>query len=336
MYGKDQAAREGASAELRDAVEEVQPGLVLEFAPSPKGGPRQLVVSADGRPQRVNLVKDFVASAPALAGWSVVPFRPRMEIGGSLEIALGGETVGPEDIWFAVAGDDDGLNLTLHVRGLTPANERLRGLGASLLAEHAVGERDIMTLLSSLRVAALPRDPASAGLRPFRDLVGVFDEEKEKRCPPPGSLPLDPGGNWDALRGTVDGAPALILLNADLRRFAGHPDYDRRLTVTIPFNQARADGLPATEKEYLAVQDIGTRVGDALKEDQESLLALSMMRQGRRELAFYTSNAGAALRRLDAVRAGVETHRVEADVEWDTFWGMYRSFCQATARHKDE
>src|SRR5262249_17496447 len=156
---------------------------------------------ADGRPQRVDLVKDFVASAPALPGWSVVPFRPRMPIGDSLEIALGGETVGPEDIWFQVAGDDDGLNLTLHVRGLAPANERLRGLGASLLAEHAVGERDIMTLLSSLRVAALPKDPAAAGLRPFRDLVGVFDEEKEKRYPRPGSLPLDPDGNWDALRG---------------------------------------------------------------------------------------------------------------------------------------
>jgi hypothetical protein len=61
-----------------------------------------------------------------------------------------------------------------------------------------------------------------------------------------------------------------------------------------------------------------------------------MMRQGRRELALYTSNADAALRRLDAVRAGVETHRVEADVEWDTFWGMYRGFCQAAARPQGE
>jgi hypothetical protein len=32
----------------------------------------------------------------------------------------------------------------------------------------------------------------------------------------------------------------------------------------------------------------------------------------------------------------VETHRVEAAVEWDTFWGMYRSFCDAAAQREGE
>jgi uncharacterized protein DUF695 len=336
MYGGDQDAREAASAELREAVEPVQPGLVLEFGPSPEGGPRQLVVSADGRPERVNAVKEFVASAPALPGWAVVAFRPRMPIGDSIEIALGGETVGAGDIWFQVTEDDDGLNLTLHVRGLTPANERLRGLGASLLAEHAVGEGDAMTLLSSLRVAALPADPAAAGLRPFRDLVGVFDEEKARRYPPPGALRLDAEGSWQGLSGKIDGAPALVLLNTALRRFVGHPAYDRRLTVAIPFNQADPDGMPASQKEFAAVQDIGTRLGEALEEGQQCLLALTLMTQGRRQLILYTSDAEAALRRLDKARAEVETHRVEADVEWDTFWGTYRSFCDAAAHREEE
>jgi hypothetical protein len=336
MYGPDQNAREDASAQLRDAVEPVQPGLVLEFGPSPPGGPRVLVVSADGRPERVNAVKEFIASAPALPGWDMVPFRPRMPIGGSVEIALGGETVGAGDIWFAVAEDDDGLNLTLHVRGLTAANERLRGLGASLLAEHAVGEGDALTLLSSLRVAALPRDPAAAGLQPFAELVGVFDEAKARRYPPPGELPLDEEGSWQALSGAIDDAPALILLNTAVRRFAGHPAYDRRLTVAVPFNQADPDGMPASQKEFAAIQDIGTRLGEALEEGQQSLLALTVMNQGRRKLVLYTSDADAALRRLDELRAEVETHRVAADVEWDAFWGMYRTFCDAAAQGEKE
>jgi hypothetical protein len=336
MYGPDQDAREAASAELREAVEPVQPGLVLEFGPAPEGGPRQLVVSADGRPERVNAVKEFVASAPALRGWDVVAFRPRMPIGDSIEIVLGAERVGAGDIWFQVTADDDGLNLTLNVRGLTAANERLRGLGASLMAEHAVGEGDAMTLLSSLRFAALPDDPAAAGLRPFPDLVGVFDEEKARRYPPPGELPLDTEGSWQGLRGVIDGAPAWVLLNTALRRFAGHPAYDRRLTVAIPFNQAGPDGMPASEKELTAVQDIGTRLGEALEEGQQSLLALTLMTRGRRKLVLYTSNADAARRRLDELRAGVETHRVEAGVEWDTFWGMYRSFCDAAAHREEE
>jgi hypothetical protein len=332
MYGPDESAREGAAAELREAAAEVRPGVVLEIGHSPTEGPRQLIVSADGRPERVDPVKEFVASAPALPGWEVVAFRPRMPIGEHLEIALGGETVGPADIWFRVTPDDDGLQLLLHVRGLTPANERVRGLGASLLCEHAVGERDVLTLLSGLRVAALPDDPAAGGLRPFPELVGVFDKEKARRYPPPGSLSFPEEGNWAGLQGAINGAPALVLLNVGLRRFAGHPGYDRRLTVTVPFNQAREDGMPAGEKEYLAVQDIGNRAAEALEEGQESLVALTMMTGGRRELVLYTSDADAALRRLEALRADVDTHRVEDAVEWDSFWGMYRSFCQAAER----
>jgi hypothetical protein len=336
MYGRDEAAREAASAELREAVEEVQPGLILEFGPTPDAGPRPLIVSADGRPERVDPVKDFVASAPELPGWEVVAFRRRLPIGDSLEIVLGGETVGPGDIWFQVSGDDDGLNLTLHVRGLTPKNERLRGLGASLLAEHAVGEGDAMTLLNSLRVAALPADPSAAGLRPFRDLVDVFDGEKEKRYPPPGSLPLNPEGEFKALSGTIGSSPFWLLLNTGIRRFAGHPRYDRRLSVIVPFNQTRADGMPATKTEFTAVQDIGTRLGDALEEGQQSLLALTLMSKGERRLVLYTSDADAALRRLEDLRADVETHRVEATVEWDTFWGTYRRFCKAATGNEEE
>ena len=70
-----------------------------------------------------------------------------MEVGESVEIQLEDECVGPDDIWFHVIDTHEGLDLTLYVRGLTNENERFRGLGATLLAEHAVGERDALTLL---------------------------------------------------------------------------------------------------------------------------------------------------------------------------------------------
>src|SRR5262249_29071836 len=201
---------------------------------------------------------------------------------------------------------------------------QVRGLGASLLAEHAVGERDTITLVSSLQAEPLPEDPAAAGLRPFRELSEVFDAERGHRYPPPGFLPLNAEGEWQAMRGTIQGEPALALFNAGLRRLAGHPDYDRRLTVRIPFNEPRPDGMPATEQEYLAVEGLGHTAGELLQEKQESLLAMTIMSQGRRDVILYTADADAALRRLDAWRADVETHRVEINVEWDSFWGMYR------------
>src|SRR5262245_29057678 len=208
MYGRDAAAREEAADELREAVHAVQPGLVLELGRGEQGEPRQLIVSADGRAERVDAVKDFVAAAPALPGWEVVAFRPRMPIGESIEIVIQGEHIGPSDIWFDVAESGDGLGLTLYVRGLTPDNERVRGLGASLLTEHAIGERDAVTLITSLEARPLPA--STAALRPFHDLTTVFDAARDERFPPPGELSLNPEGDWQGMQGTISGAPAVV------------------------------------------------------------------------------------------------------------------------------
>ncbi len=338
VYGPEEAEREAASAELREAVEAAEPaepGLVLEFGGPLELKPRQLIVSADGKPERVDAVKDFVASAPALPGWQLVAFRPRMDTDGFV-IDLQGERVGPDDVWFRVADGDAGLALTLYVRGLTRANERTRGLGASLLAEHTVGERDVLTMLGSFDVKPLPKAPDASGLRPLRELAGVFDEAKANKYPPPGSLPIDPESDWQNMQGTIDGSLALVLLHAGLAPVAGHPDYDRRLVVSVPFHEARDDGMPASEEEFVAVADLGDRLADLLREGQESLLALTITTQGRRDLVFYTADAEAALRRIKAFRADSRTHPVEAAVERDTFWGMYRSFLRAGAPDESE
>jgi hypothetical protein len=335
MYSGDVASRDAATDELREAAQPVAPELVLEVARGGEGQPHTLVVSADGRPERVDAVKDFVDSAPTLPGWKVVAFRSRMEIGDHLEIALEGERVGAEDIWFRVAEDEGGLDLTLHVRGLTPANENLRGLGASLLAEHAVGERDALTMIGALRVQPLPPEPATTGLRPFRDLVGVFDAAKATRYPAPGTLPV-PVDNWLHLGGTINGALASILLHGALRPWAGHPAYDRRLTVSIRFNQSRQDGMPGTEEEFQTVGDLGDRLSEALQEGQQSLLALTVTTQGKRDMVFYTANAGPALLRLEELRNGIRSHRIKAAIERDTYWGMYRSFLRASEEAGEE
>src|SRR5262245_45624925 len=94
LYGQDEKARRRASNELNDAVQEAAPELILEICRGEAEEPRQLVVSADGKPERVDVVKAFVAAAPALSGWIVVAFRPRMKIGSSVEIALEGGRVG--------------------------------------------------------------------------------------------------------------------------------------------------------------------------------------------------------------------------------------------------
>jgi hypothetical protein len=335
LFGKDPAAREEAFEEIREALDEVKSEVILEFSSGETPDTYHVIVSADSRPERVDAVKELVASAPELRGWQVVAFRPRMDVGDSMEIVIGDEKVGPADVWFTVAEEENGLALTLYVRGLTPANERMRGLGAALLAEHAVGERDALTLLSSLRTEPLPEGPEAKGLRPFGDLLAVFAEQRQQRYPSPGALALDPEGSWQAMQGSLGGAVAFVMLNTGLQDVVGHPDYDCRLVITIPFNDVRDDGLPTSGAELDAVQKIGEQLAEALEEGQESLLGLTITSGGRREMNFYTSNADAALRRLQPLRRAVKSHRIETDVEWDTYWRTYRTFSQAGAEEEE-
>src|SRR5262245_56823434 len=102
MYGEDHVARQAAGDELREAAGKVLPGVVLEFGPDEAGQPLPLIVSVDGKPDLVDDVKELVASAPPLAGWTVIAFRPRMEIGDSIGIEIEGEKVAADDIWFDV------------------------------------------------------------------------------------------------------------------------------------------------------------------------------------------------------------------------------------------
>jgi hypothetical protein len=80
---------------------------------------------------------------------------------------------------------------------------------------------------------------------------------------------------------------------------------------------------------YLAVRELEERLTEVLQQGQQSLLTMSIMAAGRRELILYTANAEAALQRLDGFRADGVSHELKAEVQRDTFWGLYLNFCQS-------
>jgi hypothetical protein len=321
---RDQQAQETVMRELAEAGAKAAPGLMLEICADRDGKANRLVVSADGKRELVDDAKDFVDAAPAVTGWNVVAFRPRVE---NTEITLAGERVSADDVWFRVAESVDGLDLVLYVRGLRAANKDRRGLAASLFAEHAVGERDMLTLVFLQAVEPLPAAPTAEGLRPVRELADLIDRVKAKRYPPPGQLSLGLDSEWEIVKGTRNGSPLVARLHLGLRALAGHPDYDRRLTVRIPFHEPNAVGFP-TKEELHAVCDLEGPLTEVLQEGQQSLPALVITAQGRRELLFHTADAQAALQRLERFRAaGGLSYRLEHEVERDTFWALFRSLC---------
>jgi hypothetical protein len=135
--------------------------------------------------------------------------------------------------------------------------------------------------------------------------------------------------DWATMQGQINEMPALVLFHMGLRSAAGHPDYDRRLTVSIPFHETNDDGMPSSGEEFSEVAAFGDQLTDALREDQQSLLAMGITSNCRRDLILYTSDADAALRRLEDFQTEDMTHPFEVAIERDSYWGLYRSFLPA-------
>ncbi len=125
------------------------------------------------------------------------------------------------------------------------------------------------------------------------------------------------------------------MLRTALRPLAGHPAYDYRLTVSIPYN-ARDDGMPASTEDYERACELGDRLTEELRKGQQSLLALTVMTQGRRDLVFYTARAGAALIRLEDARKALSGAQFKSVIERDTFWGRFRTFLDASEEKEEE
>jgi hypothetical protein len=220
------------------------------------------------------------------------------------------EEIRPADVWFSDDQEKGHLALTLFVRGLTPMNRRLRGLGAVLFMDQILGERDALTVVGSVQAEPMPPDPPARGLRRLAELPACVDRFKERKYPPPGQLSLSSEGDWVQRRGKIGESPAIIHLDRSLEALAGHPAYDCCLLVSIP--ETRSD-----------IEDLGLRIAQTLEQNQESLLAAITALTDRRDLIFYTSNAEAASAKVRAIQG--EAAEVELATRFDSFWDVYRN-----------
>jgi hypothetical protein len=168
-----QADPQGTSQEISRAFERAYPDLTWEVSFS-EVPPWLFCVSADGRPELFDRVRDAVSEAPAMSEWKVQPFRPR----GSLdaEIDMGGRVLGYGDVWCAVEPLGGGVGVTLCIRGLSAENEESLSSAAAVLMDNAVGEYDGVMKVRGLARAPLPPDPRrTETFFPLAELPGFLD-----------------------------------------------------------------------------------------------------------------------------------------------------------------
>ena len=156
--------------EIGTKLEAVHPGLTSEFGLKP--GNYELIISADGIRDRIPAVKQLVAAAPKIEGWTVIAFRPRKAEG--FKIQMGDTELGMDNLWFTHGEKKKPIDLVIYVEGYTEKEKQKYIQVAFLMLDVALGEYDIMTKIGGLDFRA-PPDPRPETLRPLEELPAVVD-----------------------------------------------------------------------------------------------------------------------------------------------------------------
>lgn len=142
------------SAELH----KVNSNLTFEFGPK-KDGRRDFVISADGIREAFPAVEALYASAPPLAHWKVIKFRPRRD---PMDISLGSVTVKAETVLVEVIPNSGKVDLTVTMPGYAQETSNAYKQIGYLMLDQALGEYDVETRVGAISFVATPTSDKKA------------------------------------------------------------------------------------------------------------------------------------------------------------------------------
>jgi hypothetical protein len=149
-----------------------------------------------------------------------------------------------------------------------------------------------------------------------------------RRKQPGARLPVDPDEcRWANAKGTIQGMPAFVRINTTLQEMGPCPGFGHEVSVLIHFTSAGDNGLPESEDDLSAVDEIEDLCKERLEAGGTAALALVITSGGTRELTFYSSDPQAAVTAWEYhIQPRVTTHRAELLVRPDGRWEALQQF----------
>ena len=170
-YASDTAAVIGAVGERINAVSR---DLAFEMGQA-DDGVYEFIVSADGIKATFPEVVALTKTAPTIAGWRVIAFRPRKPGAQGQVVRFEGADLSTGAVWYRSHRQDDKLDIALCVQGQDQAGARALLGPIFLLLDATLGEYDVGTRIGVIDLEDCPADPAAAGMRPVAELAHEVD-----------------------------------------------------------------------------------------------------------------------------------------------------------------
>lgn len=156
--------------EIQAALHRFHPELFFEVGGAPEG-PRELVITAEGKVPLFPVVEQLVSAAPVVPGWQIVAFK---QPGGfKFVLDYSGFELNPASCWFLPLVAKSAPEV-LGVRVACPAYsaEREQAVLAAVyvLLDSGLGEVASARDIRHVEVGPLPDEPASEGYIALREL----------------------------------------------------------------------------------------------------------------------------------------------------------------------
>lgn len=162
--------------ELADALQQYDTRLFPLIGASPEGD-CELIVTAEGNRDAFPAVFELVRAAPPLAGWTFTALKPRFgDFDPLTSVSHEGITLSLESTRFALRAEDGKLDLALLVPDHAVEEAEAYAFAATQLVEGVLGEHDLATRVSTLRVFGRTAFRTATGHegRPLAELVDAI------------------------------------------------------------------------------------------------------------------------------------------------------------------
>lgn len=156
---------------LSKEMKKANASLTFEFGPVTEGK-REFVISADGSKEAFPAVERLYASAPKLAHWIFIKFRPRRS---PMDIQYGEVKVEANDVFCTVEPDRDKAGITIYIRGYQSEQKKAYTGISFLMLDQALGEYDVETHVGFIQVMDYS-EPSALEKKPLKEITKIFDD----------------------------------------------------------------------------------------------------------------------------------------------------------------
>jgi len=177
IQSRDRARLEVMLDNVNRRLHACNPGLRFVFGK--REDVFEFVVTADGRKEYFEVVKEFVRTSPPIEGWELIAFRPPSPAPKGVKIRLEGVELSATGVQFQAFDLGAGaLGITLYISGLTDQDYDKVGAAAVALLDHVVGEYDAVTKIDSLVLKSLHEAEPGAPLQSLSDLPEFLNKRR--------------------------------------------------------------------------------------------------------------------------------------------------------------